>query len=150
MSSDMEVPPKHAWAWTFSGLPKAKATRWVCSASSLVGDSIRTWGTLIPMSILCNAPRQKTAVLPVPDWLWTMTSLPVMIGTMDLCWTAEGLSKPESVKTYRSSRYLWSTLPWAPLTRKWDIPWVPLKSISCNCYRQSGCFYCCPSVLLIN
>ena len=40
------------------------------------------------MEILINLP-----VLPVPDWDWAMTSLPLVIGTIALCWIAEGFSK---------------------------------------------------------
>jgi hypothetical protein len=95
MSSETDVPPKQACACTLSGLPRASATRCVCYANSLVGDKTSTCGALIPISIFCSAPRQNTAVFPVPDWLCTITSLPEMMGMMDRCCTAEGLSKPE-------------------------------------------------------
>jgi len=36
----------------------------------------------------------KTAVLPVPDWDWAMTSRPRRIGRIARCWIAEGRSKP--------------------------------------------------------
>jgi hypothetical protein len=42
----------------------------------------------------CRMPSEKTAVLPVPDWDWAMTSRPVMMGLMARCWMAEGRSKP--------------------------------------------------------
>jgi len=44
--------------------------------------------------MILKADVQNTAVFPVPLWLWTMTSLPLTIGTMARCYTADGLSKP--------------------------------------------------------
>lgn len=35
---------------------------------------------------------QKTAVLPVPAWLCTITSLFFMIGAIARCWIGEGFS----------------------------------------------------------
>lgn len=43
-----------------------------------------------------NADKLNTAVLPVPLWLYTITSLPYIIGTIALCYTAEGLLKPKA------------------------------------------------------
>ena len=37
---------------------------------------------------------EKTAVLPVPDWDWAMTSLPRNMGRMARCWMADGRSSP--------------------------------------------------------
>lgn len=125
MSSCMDLPPKHAWIFTFKWSPKAIATFWVCSANYLTGDKTRTWGALIAASILWRAPRQKTAVFPVPDWLCTMTSLPDMIGMIALCWTAEGLSNPEFDQNYHSSRFLSKVLLSASLTRTLSKPEVP-------------------------
>lgn len=84
----------HACIWTFKWSPKADATFCDCYANYLVGESTKTCGALIPVYILCKDPRQNTAVLPVPDWLCTITSLPEIMGIIALCWTAEGLSKP--------------------------------------------------------
>lgn len=41
-----------------------------------------------------KAAKQNTAVLPVPLWLCTITSRPSLMGTMDLYYTADGLSNP--------------------------------------------------------
>lgn len=37
---------------------------------------------------------ENVAVFPVPDCAWAMTSRPFIIGFIDLCWMAEGFSKP--------------------------------------------------------
>lgn len=46
------------------------------------------------MSRLCKIEMENVAVLPVPDWAWAITSLPLTIGLIDRCWIAEGFSKP--------------------------------------------------------
>lgn len=126
MSYCIDFPPKQAWICTFRWSPSARATFWLCSASYRVGDRTRTWGALIPLLILCKAPRQKTAVFPVPDWLWTMTSLLEMIGIMALCWTAEGLSKPKiTLMNYHSNICLLKVIIWAQATQKWGRLWEP-------------------------
>ena len=48
--------------------PNASPTFWLYSASSRVGESIKTYGSLIPRSRDYKAPNEKTAVLPVPDY----------------------------------------------------------------------------------
>jgi hypothetical protein len=94
MSYCIDFPPIQAWICTLRWSPRAEATFWDCSANYLVGDRTKTCGARIPVYILCKDPKQKTAVFPVPDWLWTITSLPEIIGIIALCWTAEGLSNP--------------------------------------------------------
>lgn len=42
----------------------------------------------------CNSAMENAAVLPVPGRARAMTSRPTIIGTMALCWIAEGRSKP--------------------------------------------------------
>lgn len=87
-------PPMQQWTFTCIWSPRAKHTFWVYSASSLVGDRIKTWGSRRPRSMLSKDPRVNTHVFPVPDWLCTMTSLFLIIGKIARCWTAEGLSNP--------------------------------------------------------
>lgn len=41
---------------------------------------------------------ENVAVLPVPDCAWAMTSLPLTMGFIALCWIAEGFSNPERKK----------------------------------------------------
>ena len=48
---------------------------WV--ASSLVGARTSAWTSLLLVSIWCRMEMVNVAVLPVPDWAWAMTSLPV-------------------------------------------------------------------------
>ena len=38
---------------------------------------------------------ENVAVFPVPDWACAITSLPLTIGLIALCWMAEGFSKPK-------------------------------------------------------
>jgi hypothetical protein len=38
----------------------------------------------------------KVAVFPVPDCAWAITSRPLRMGAIALCWIADGLSKPYS------------------------------------------------------
>jgi hypothetical protein len=45
---------------------------------------------------------EKTAVLPVPDCDWAITSWPWVMGRIARCWIADGFSKPEY--TPRGSR----------------------------------------------
>jgi hypothetical protein len=42
----------------------------------------------------CRIEIENVAVLPVPDWAWAITSLPLTTGMMARCWMAEGRSKP--------------------------------------------------------
>mmetsp|Transcript_103511 Transcript_103511/g.299493 ORF Transcript_103511/g.299493 Transcript_103511/m.299493 type:complete len:238 (-) Transcript_103511:182-895(-) len=65
-----------------------------CSASSRVGERIKTCGSRSDEITVCSAPRQKTHVLPVPLWDCTITSRPFKIGRTARCCTADGRSKP--------------------------------------------------------
>ena len=120
----MDFPPKHACIWMFRWSPRAIATFWDCSASYLTGERTSTWGARTPTSILWREPRQNTAVFPVPDWLWTMTSLPEMMGMMARCCTAEGLSNPDYQQLYHSNRFPSGALISASLIRRSGRSWV--------------------------
>ena len=76
-------------------LIKNNLTFEICVASSLVGDNVSTCVSRTLMSNVCKIAIEKVAVLPVPDCAWAITSLPLTIGLIDLCWIAEGFSKPE-------------------------------------------------------
>ena len=68
ISSDKFFPPMQQCIYTFIKSPNASPTFWLYSASSRVGESIKTYGSLIPRSRDYKAPNEKTAVLPVPDY----------------------------------------------------------------------------------
>jgi len=57
---------------------------------------------------------EKTAVFPVPDWDWAMTSLPRNMGRMARCWMAEGRSNPCAyIPRRRDGLRLRSSKDWA-------------------------------------
>mmetsp|Transcript_97664 Transcript_97664/g.237500 ORF Transcript_97664/g.237500 Transcript_97664/m.237500 type:complete len:227 (-) Transcript_97664:269-949(-) len=49
-------------------------------------------------SSCCSTARTNTAVLPMPDLAWQMTSMPRIACGMHSCWTSDGCSKPQSTK----------------------------------------------------
>merc|ERR1719244_1260504 len=58
------------------------------------GARIRAWHSLNPVSIFSKMAMENVAVLPVPDWAWAITSIPLIQGTIARCWMALGFSKP--------------------------------------------------------
>ena len=67
----------------------------IWTASSRVGERMRAWVSREEVSMDCKTPMEKVAVLPVPDCACAITSRPLMMGTMALCWMADGFSKAE-------------------------------------------------------
>ena len=98
-------------------------TFWICPASSLVGERTSACVSRTCVSRHCKIEIENVAVFPVPDWAlkykfdkWSqckspasewlqrdgfqstycaMTSRPFTIGLIDLCWMADGFSKPK-------------------------------------------------------
>lgn len=54
----------------------------------------------------CRMDIENVAVLPVPDCAWAMTSLPLTMGFIALCWIAEGFSNPEKKEGCRGNQGL--------------------------------------------
>ena len=62
---------------------------------------------LVPSSaeICCRTERTNTAVLPMPELAWQMTSVPRIACGMTSNCTCEGCSKPQSVMARNSSGF---------------------------------------------
>lgn len=64
----------------------------IWTANSRVGERMSACGSRLEVSIDWSTPIENVAVLPVPDCAWAITSRPLIMGTIALCWIAEGFS----------------------------------------------------------
>jgi len=104
MSSLREVPPVLTMTCTFMCLPSSLHTCDVCSASSLVGTSTRTWMHVRVVSVFSNEGMRKEAVFPVPFLARAKMSRPARATGMASSWIGDGFSKPFSKMPMSSSR----------------------------------------------
>mmetsp|Transcript_13392 Transcript_13392/g.34358 ORF Transcript_13392/g.34358 Transcript_13392/m.34358 type:complete len:209 (-) Transcript_13392:230-856(-) len=97
-------PPKKLATLTPSRYRLKRSNSWqIWNASSRVWHS--TMADTLPSSgsSCCSTVSTKTAVLPIPDLAWQMTSMPRMACGMHSCWTSLGCSKPQSWMARSSS-----------------------------------------------
>mmetsp|Transcript_12054 Transcript_12054/g.30713 ORF Transcript_12054/g.30713 Transcript_12054/m.30713 type:complete len:205 (-) Transcript_12054:208-822(-) len=100
----MFTPPKKVAILTSGRYALNRSNSWV-----IWNASSRVWHmTMAPTSpslgsSCWSTARTKTAVLPIPDLAWQITSMPRMAWGMHSCWTSEGCSKPQSTIALRSS-----------------------------------------------
>ena len=85
---------------------------------------------------------EKTAVFPVPDWDWAMTSLPRNMGRMARCWMADGRSNPCAyIPRRRDGLRLRSSKDWAGVVSETGV----LVEVACEggsslLYSRWRCF----------
>lgn len=65
------------------------------------------WGLA---SNCCKTDNTKTAVLPIPDFAWQMTSVPRIAWGMHSCWTSEGCWKG-LVNFFHANKVNYSSIP---------------------------------------
>lgn len=110
--------------------PSASMTFWICVANSLVGESINTWVSRSVVSSDCRIDIEKVAVLPVPDCAWAITSRPLTIGMILLCWIADGFSKPKKEKQFcRYINEFKSILGNLNLKQVWRMLYIGMEDI---------------------
>mmetsp|Transcript_4409 Transcript_4409/g.17587 ORF Transcript_4409/g.17587 Transcript_4409/m.17587 type:complete len:205 (-) Transcript_4409:192-806(-) len=100
----MFTPPKITETFTAGKYAAKRSNSWqIWYASSRVWHRINAPTSPGTGSSCCSTASTNTAVLPMPDLAWQITSMPRIAWGMHSCCTSEGCSKPQSTIARRSS-----------------------------------------------
>mmetsp|Transcript_8954 Transcript_8954/g.33413 ORF Transcript_8954/g.33413 Transcript_8954/m.33413 type:complete len:201 (+) Transcript_8954:669-1271(+) len=102
----MFTPPKITITFTPGRYAANRSNSWqIWYASSRVWQRMSAPTSPGTGSSCCSTASTKTAVLPIPDLAWQITSMPKMAWGMHSCWTSLGCSNPQSTIARKSSGF---------------------------------------------